>query len=82
MTRTGRINLMNAIHSRDPRPIDERCGCYTCRQFSRAYLRHLIVAKEMLAGTLISIHNLFTLIELVRDARTAIQAGTFDAFAA
>jgi queuine tRNA-ribosyltransferase len=82
MTRTGRINLMNAVHSHDPRPIDETCGCYTCRQFSRAYLRHLIVAKEMLSGTLISIHNLFTLLELVRDARSAIQAGSFDDFAA
>ena len=82
MTRTGRINLMNAVHNRDSRPIDETCGCYTCRQFTRAYLRHLIVAKEMLAGTLISIHNLFTLLELVRDARKAILAGTFDAFAA
>jgi queuine tRNA-ribosyltransferase len=82
MTRTGRINLMNAVHSRDPRPIDETCGCYTCRQFSRAYLRHLIAAKEMLSGTLISIHNLFTLLELVRDARKAIQAGQFDTFAA
>lgn len=82
MTRTGRINLMNAVHSRDPRPIDETCGCYTCRQFSRAYLRHLIMAKELLAGTLISIHNLFTLLELMRDARRAIQAGEFDTFAA
>lgn len=82
MTRTGRINLMNATHSRDRRPIDENCACYTCQQFSRAYLRHLIVAKELLAGTLISIHNLFTLLQLVRDARQAIRAGVFDAFAA
>lgn len=82
MTRTGRINLMNKINARDPRPIDEDCGCYTCRNFSRAYLRHLIIAKEMLASTLISIHNLYSLLQLVRDARQAILDGTFDAFAA
>ncbi len=82
MTRTGRINLMNAVNNRDHRPIDEACACYTCRNFTRAYLRHLIVAKEMLAATLISIHNLYTLLQLVRDARQTILAGTFDAFAA
>ncbi len=82
MTRTGRINLLNAAYSRDARPIDEQCDCYTCRQFTRAYLRHLIIAKEMLAATLISIHNLFTLLQLMRDARQAILDGTFDRFAA
>jgi queuine tRNA-ribosyltransferase len=81
MTRTGRLNLLNAVHAHDPRPIDETCGCYTCRHFSRAYLRHLISAKEMLASTLVSIHNLFTLLELVRQARQHILNGTFDAFA-
>ncbi len=81
-TSTGRINLLNAVHSRDPRPIEENCGCYTCQNFSRAYLRHLIVAKELLASTLISIHNLYTLLELVRRARQAIFAGQFDDFAA
>lgn len=81
MTRTGRINLMNVIHARDPRPIDETCECYTCTHFTRAYLRHLIVAKEMLAATLISIHNIQTLVSLVKDAREAIIAGHFDEFA-
>jgi len=81
MTRNGRINLMNSGHARDPKPIDETCPCYTCQKFSRAYLRHLIVAKEMLAATLISIHNLATLLILVREARTAIQAGNFTAYA-
>jgi queuine tRNA-ribosyltransferase len=81
MTRTGRINLMNAINARDKRPIDETCGCYTCQNFTRAYLRHLIVAKEMLAATLISIHNLYTLLQLVREARQAIIDGVFDNFA-
>lgn len=81
MTRRGRINLLNAVHARDPRPIDESCGCYTCRTFSRAYLRHLIVAKEMLAATLISIHNLYTLIDLVKEARCAILEKRFTSFA-
>ena len=81
MTRRGRLNLLNAVHARDPRPIDESCGCYTCQTFTRAYLRHLIVAKEMLAGTLISIHNLYTLVELAKDARRAIQQGRFEIFA-
>lgn len=82
MTRTGRINLMNAANAADPRPIDETCSCYTCRHFSRAYLRHLIVAKEMLAATLISIHNIQTLVKLAGDAREAIIAGAYDDFAA
>lgn len=81
MTRTGRLNLMNAIFARDPQPIDTDCTCYTCRTFTRAYLRHLIVAKETLAGTLISIHNIHTLLQLVRDARQAILEGRFEAFA-
>jgi queuine tRNA-ribosyltransferase len=82
MTRTGRINLQNAVHTNDARPIDETCGCYTCQHFSRAYLRHLIVAKELLAGTLISIHNLSMLLELMRDARQAIIDGRYQTFAA
>lgn len=81
MTNTGRLNLVNAVYAHDPRPIDEACGCYTCRHYSRAYLRHLIIAKEMLAATLLSIHNLFTLLELAREMRTAILAGRFADFA-
>jgi queuine tRNA-ribosyltransferase len=82
MTRTGRLNLMNAIYAHDPRPIDEACGCYACQHFSRAYLRHLIVAKEMLSGTLLSIHNIYTLVHLMQDIRQAITAGDFERFAA
>ena len=62
----------------DARPIDETCTCYTCRTFTRAYLRHLIVAKELLAGTLLSIHNLHALIQLVNDIRESIQNNTFE----
>jgi queuine tRNA-ribosyltransferase len=74
----GRLNLMNASFTRDPRPIDETCICYTCRTFTRAYLRHLIVAKELLAGTLLSIHNLHALIQLVKNIRGSILKGTFE----
>ncbi len=81
MTFTGRMNLLNATYTRDPNPIDPDCGCYTCQHFSRAYLRHLIVAGEMLAATLISIHNLFTLQKLMQQARQAILEQRFQAFA-
>jgi queuine tRNA-ribosyltransferase len=78
MTRTGRLNLVNASFADDPLPIDETCACYTCRNFTRAYLRHLIIAKEMLSATLLSIHNLHTLLELVRQIRQAIIEDRFD----
>ena len=74
----GRLNLMNATFIRDTRPIDETCTCYTCKTFTRAYLRHLIAAKELLAGTLLSIHNLHALIQLVKDIRLAIIDNTFE----
>jgi queuine tRNA-ribosyltransferase len=80
LTRRGRLNLMNTIHTHSTLPIEDGCTCYTCQRFTRAYLRHLIVAKEMLASTLISIHNLSMLLALVRDARQAILSGTFDQF--
>lgn len=75
LTRTGRLNLVNAAFTRDPLPIDETCACYTCRHYSRAYLRHLIAAREMLAATLLSIHNIHTLLELVRSLRQSILDG-------
>jgi len=81
LTRRGRINLRGAPYAEDARPIDPDCGCYTCRSFSRAYLRHLIVAKEMLAATLLSIHNLHTLISITHDLRQAIIAGEVQSFA-
>jgi len=74
----GRLNLMNASFARDEHPIDESCDCYACRTFTRAYLRHLIVAKELLAGTLISIHNLRALIRLMEQIRTYIADGSFE----
>jgi queuine tRNA-ribosyltransferase len=81
MTRTDRLNLVNASYSRDPRPIDETCTCYTCQHFSRAYLRHLITAKEMLSSTLLSIHNLHTLLQIASELRQAIIQGTIHDYA-
>ncbi|MBC8331275.1 MAG: tRNA guanosine(34) transglycosylase Tgt [Anaerolineae bacterium] len=76
----GRINIGKAEYARDPRPLVEDCTCYTCQNFSRAYLRHLVSVKEMLASTLLSIHNLHTLIHLAGQMRQAIMAGQFEAF--
>ena len=81
MTFTGRLNLMNAVHTHDARPIDEACPCYTCQNFSRAYLRHLIMAKEMLSATLVSIHNITTLLRIVQFSRKAILERQFKSFA-
>ncbi len=80
-SRGGRMNLVNAAYARDARPIDEECACYTCTHFSRAYLRHLIAAHEMLSATLLSIHNLHTLIHLADQIRQSILEGRFEAFA-
>jgi queuine tRNA-ribosyltransferase len=81
LTSTGRMNLVNACHAVDHRPIEEACGCYTCRHFSRAYLRHLIISKEMLAATLVSIHNTHLLLQLARSARQAIIENRYADFA-
>jgi queuine tRNA-ribosyltransferase len=80
MTRYTRLNLVNASFARDQRPIDEACNCFTCQRFTRAYLRHLINAREMLSATLLSIHNLHTLVQLATDMRQAILMGIFDQF--
>ena len=80
MTHHGRLNMLNAIFAHDERPIDSECTCYTCQSFSRAYLRHLIAAKEMLASTLLSIHNIHTLLYLTRMMRQAIIEHKFSQF--
>jgi queuine tRNA-ribosyltransferase len=81
ITRLGRENIANARYAADGLPIDEACQCYACRNFSRAYLRHLVLAKEMLGATLLTIHNLTTLVSLMADIRQAIQQGCFTQFA-
>ncbi|TFH35690.1 MAG: tRNA guanosine(34) transglycosylase Tgt [Anaerolineales bacterium] len=80
LTRKGRINIRKATFQRDHLALDPACSCYTCSHFSRAYIRHLCVAGEMLAATLLSIHNIFTLSSLVADMRTAILEGRMDDF--
>ena len=81
MSESGRMNMMNAQYARDERPVSETCTCYTCQNYSRAYIRHLIQAGEMLSGTLLSIHNIHTLLNLARELRQAILDGRFAAFA-
>jgi queuine tRNA-ribosyltransferase len=76
-TRLGKMTIRNQRWARDPRPVDDQCGCYTCRTFSRAYLRHLFNAKEILAMRLNSIHNLHFFLDLMRQARAAIEAGNY-----
>jgi queuine tRNA-ribosyltransferase len=78
----GRLVLRNAPYAADERPIQVGCDCYACRTFSRAYIRHLLRAREMLGGQLITIHNLRYLMRLMDEMRRAIAAGRFDAFAA
>jgi len=78
LTNRGRMNLRKAQYAKDLRPIDESCSCYTCSSFSRAYVRHLCATREMLAGTLLSIHNIHTLMTLVSDLREAIIDGTLE----
>jgi queuine tRNA-ribosyltransferase len=77
---TGRLVVKNAAYAHDPRPLDEECGCYTCRRFSRAYLRHLFAAGETLAMRLASLHAVTQLVGLARRARTAILEGRFREF--
>ncbi len=77
---TGRLVVKNAAYARDPRPLDPDCDCYTCRRFSRAYLRHLFAAGELLGMRLATIHAVHHMTRLVRDARSAIEAGTYAAF--
>ena len=80
LTRFGSLNLKNKKYARDFAPIDSTCTCYACRNFTRAYIRHLYVAGEILASRLCSWHNLHFLVNLMKDARTAIIDGRFPSF--
>jgi len=77
-TRDGRVNIKRAEFRADERPLDPACDCSACRRFSRAYLRHLFIADEMLGLRLLSLHNVHFLVSLMRQARDAIRDGTFD----
>ena len=79
-TRFGDVKIRNAVHRADPRPLDEQCGCYTCRNFSRAYLHHLHRTGEILGARLNTIHNLYYYLELMREMREAIEAHRFEPF--
>ena len=72
-TRSGKINLNNAKFKEDLSPIEESCDCYTCKNYSKAYIRHLITTKETLGGRLLSIHNIRFLIKLTEELREAIK---------
>jgi queuine tRNA-ribosyltransferase len=79
-TRSGPINIKNARYAEDDGPVDPACGCYTCRCFSRAYLRHLFLAREMTSGTLNTLHNLYFYLDTMERIRNAISLGAFEAF--
>jgi queuine tRNA-ribosyltransferase len=79
-TSSGVLNIRNATHRADTRPIDEGCACYTCRHYSRAYLRHLDQAGEILASRLNTIHNLFFYLRLMADLRSAIASQDLEGF--
>jgi queuine tRNA-ribosyltransferase len=81
-TSLGRINIRNSAHRTDTAPLDPACGCYTCRNYSRAYLRHLHQCNEILGARLGTLHNLHFYQALMRKLRAAIEAGTLAAVAA
>jgi queuine tRNA-ribosyltransferase len=77
-TNDGRVNVRNARWRLDPRPLDPECACSTCQRFSRAYIRHLFAAEEVLGLRLLSLHNVHFLVSLMRAAHRAIAEGHFD----
>nr|WP_233120623.1 tRNA guanosine(34) transglycosylase Tgt [Boudabousia liubingyangii] len=79
-TNRGRYNVNRAVHKRDFRPLEEGCECYTCQNYTRAYLHHLFKAKEMLASTLATIHNEYWTVNLVEQIRLSMIEGRFEAF--
>ena len=79
-TRRGAVNIKNARHAEDPRPLDEGCSCKACTNYSRAYLHHLFKAEEVLGLMLLSQHNITYYQDITRGARDAIQNGQFDAY--
>lgn len=79
-TRTGRMNIANKEFADDPRPLLPDCDCYTCQHFSRAYVRHLVQQKELLAATLLSIHNIHVLLSLARGLRSSMLDNNLENF--
>ncbi|MDB6084346.1 MAG: queuine tRNA-ribosyltransferase [Gammaproteobacteria bacterium] len=81
-TRSGVLNIRNAVHRKDTGPVEAGCGCYTCRNFSRSYLRHLDKSNEILGAHLNTVHNLYFYQRLMAEIRAAIEAGRLEAYAA
>jgi queuine tRNA-ribosyltransferase len=81
-TRYGDLRLKNSRYKTDTRPLDESCGCYACRNFSRAYIHHLQKIDEILGARLATIHNLYYYQQLMREIRAAIETGSFTQFQA
>ncbi|WP_337742957.1 tRNA guanosine(34) transglycosylase Tgt [Fusobacterium gonidiaformans] len=79
-TKHGRLVIKNAEYAEDTRALDEECDCYVCRNYSRAYIRHLLKVDEILGARLTSYHNLYFLVQLMKDAREAIKKGEFQKF--
>lgn len=79
-TSKGKIKIRNSRYKDDTNPLDERCRCYTCQHFSKAYIRHLFNADEILGLSLLSLHNIYFFIDMVRQARQAILDGSFREF--
>ena len=79
-TNQGKINLFNAKYEKDMRPIEEGCGCPACRNYSRAYIRHLLKAKEMLGMRLCVLHNLYFYNTMMEEIRTSLEEGNFKAY--
>ena len=81
-TRKGVVNIKNARHADDPRPLDENCSCPACQNYSRAYLHHVFRSNEMISGMLLTWHNLQYFQDIMQGMRDAIAAGTFEAWEA
>ena len=81
-TRAGRLNIKRAEFRADRRPLDPECDCAACTRFTRAYIRHLFQSDEILGLRLLSLHNVHFLVLLMREARNALLAGTFDSWSA
>jgi queuine tRNA-ribosyltransferase len=79
-TGAGRVVIKNSLHGTEAGPLDEACGCYTCRHYSRAYLRHLYMAREILAYRLLTLHNLYYYLQLMASLRQAVAEDRFAAF--
>ncbi|MBC8386927.1 MAG: tRNA guanosine(34) transglycosylase Tgt [Actinobacteria bacterium] len=79
-TSVGRINIKNKKYTHDFNPLDEKCNCYTCRNYTRSYIKHLFKSKEILSSVLLTIHNLYFIFNLVNQSRDAIISGDFESF--